>query len=79
MKQTKLAPPLFAIALLTVSVGSQAMEIKHTDADLNGDGVVTEAEIINVVQNHFFSMDTDGTGGLSAEEWAILEPDGEGR
>lgn len=73
MKFTKKYTAVMAIALLSAASSLQAMEIKYTDVDLNGDGVVTEAEIINVVQNHFFSMDKDGNQSVSNHEWMAME------
>lgn len=75
MKNLKQLTLAATIGLFSIGAAN-AMEITHEDVDLNKDGQVTEAEIINVVQAHFFSMDKDGDNHVSQAEWD--HNDGEG-
>ncbi|MEE9446970.1 MAG: hypothetical protein V3V09_03370 [Arenicellales bacterium] len=72
MKQVKLNTVLALVGLFAAGSVS-AMTLTHKDVDLNADGVVTEAEIVNVVKNHFFRMDKDGNSGVSGPEWLEID------
>ncbi len=69
MKVSKLSKSLIAASLFTALGSVQAMEISHKDADLNSDGMVTEAEILNVIKTHFMKMDKDSDANVSLYEW----------
>ncbi|MFT5260475.1 MAG: hypothetical protein ACI9J2_002086 [Saprospiraceae bacterium] len=70
MKNSKLKFTILAAGLLGAAVSVQAMKITAEDVDLNADGMVTEAEIINVIKGHFMAMDADNDKMVSHEEWA---------
>ena len=57
-------------SILAISATSvQAMTLSVKDVDLNADGKVTEAEIVNVVKSHFLAMDKNSDNVVSTEEW----------
>ncbi len=69
MKNSKSFKALLAAGLFAAFGSAQAMEISAEEVDLNKDGKVTEAEIINVIKMHFMSMDKDGNESVSMAEW----------
>ncbi len=73
MTKSKINTTLLAIGLLTAVSSVHAMEITAEEVDLNADGMVTEAEILNVIKGHFMSMDANNDKMVSFEEWAGKE------
>ena len=74
MQHSKTVKSLIAASLFGLMASStQAMELSLSDVDLNADGKVTEAEIINVIKTHFMSMDKDGDATVSGNEWLAAE------
>jgi Ca2+-binding EF-hand superfamily protein len=69
MKLNNLHKSVIASSLIALMGSVQAMEINHKDVDLNQDGMVTEAEIINVIKTHFMKMDKDGDTQVTTDEW----------
>lgn len=70
MKLSKIVKSIALGSLFAISASSlQAMTLDVKDVDLNADGKVTEAEILNVVKSHFLMMDKNGDDTLSSAEW----------
>lgn len=69
MKLNNIYKSVIASGLIALMGSVQAMEINHKDVDLNEDGMVTEAEIINVIKTHFMKMDKDGDSQVTVNEW----------
>ncbi len=53
MKKSNLYSTVLSVGLLTAVGSVQAMEITAEDVDLNADGMVTEAEILNVIKGNY--------------------------
>ena len=70
MKLSKIVKSVALGSLLAISASSvQAMTLDVKDVDLNADGKVTEAEILNVVKAHFLAMDKNSDNVVSSTEW----------
>jgi len=70
MKLTTLIKSVTLGSLLAISASSvQAMTLDVKDVDLNADGKVTEAEILNVVKAHFLAMDKNSDSVVTSNEW----------
>ncbi len=73
MKNVKYYSAILAFGLMTAAGSAQAMKIELGDVDLNDDGKVTEAEIVNVIKQHFLMMDADSDAAVSSDEWLANE------
>ncbi|WP_052732122.1 hypothetical protein [Devosia geojensis] len=71
----KLVLSLAAVGLLTGAAFAQATTFADLDADANGELSFEEITVAwpQLTQEEFDAADTDGSGGLSAEEVAIMQ------
>ena len=70
--KNKLAKNIVIASLLTMTSGVVIAD-KKSVADLNGDGMVSQAELTSFVEMHFLKMDKDNDHMLDAKEAKELE------